>query len=444
MAREAVQGNSAKVHTPGENGTQLATGQLRGRQSGRVSPRAAIRTPVHEKVLSDHGIMAPGDADRNQHALFDVKPYQESAEDTAKRVGTAPPLPSSRPGFLPGIAAPKRATKADQAVGEARGVPAEDVARRGRKAKFINSYGDLRANQPAPHPGNAAGPVGAAYNNRSDAIAKAPAHVDWYTKQEGGLKAQPGEAISMMDHRATAVGVSLNDMTRASAVTSPRTAWTDSNKMYQTTPNLDAATDTARGVVNATKANGGKEIGDEAREKIGRANAGNALPDRAAIAAHGIGRPEVNTAPIPTGEQYQKVPNFHESLQVGRTDLPDNLRQHFARSHTQDTWDLSISGLGEKTHNQSGSYQIEHMVAGRAALKSGAIPPDAQAATWEAKRNSSSPAPLSASKPNPATGTYTKIHSLFQDNDGKLQPTQFGKASHDDRSDYAKKMGVEF
>lgn len=442
------------VFEQGEAGVQIATGHLRGRQSGRVSPRPAIRQPRHEAVMVSHGLMESGQGDHNQHALFDTTPYTRSVGDLVQEHQLTTPLPSSRPGFLPGIEGRATPTKAHKAVAEQRGVAPEDVARRAAKADVVRRYGDLRSVHPVPEASPEQGPVGQAYSRRVSLARNANSYFhgespSWYSHTDERGHVVEGEAQRLLRDASFRAGTTVNEMTRAAAITSPRTAWTDSNVLYRSYPNLDSAVNVAKAIAPLR----GLNIDVKNVREVGASAPGTALGERKALAAEDIHSAD-KTSPIRSGKNYGKVPNFNESMHLGQEGVPDTIRQQYARAHTQDMWDLQTSGLDENAHNKRGIYDMEKMIAGRAAIKEGRTVPDVQADTWEHVRQQTNPETLTASRPHSdpkrrARGEYEKIPSLLsEDPQGNLRANHFWDAhaaAHADyRSDTARRLGIDF
>lgn len=401
---------------------------LTGRASGRPAPRAHSRIPAREATLVEHGLLSPGDANPAHGQLFDPSPYDAHASvaDSARAHNTSPPLASSEGGFLPRIG------------------DAGNRSAHSRKIAALRSYSETRAANPIEGANPNIGAVAQTMDHLSSQLAGARP-TDWYSRRDEYGHVTEGRSTEMVRDAAHATGTGMSEMTRAAAQMSPRMPWSEGNPLHRTFPNLEVT----RSVAEATKGLG--HLDDEKLRQIAVDAPGQGLPLSKERAGMSIARPETAAEPLPAGENYQKVPNFNESLSFSREDLPQDVRRAYAGSYTQDVHDLTAHGMPEGLHNKRGQYDVSAMAASRVAFKNRMLPPNMQADIWETVRP---PEPLTVTHGWGQAGGPVEQQSLFREDGfsgsgGKLSPQFDFTASsrgtvRDDRSEYAKSMGLDF
>lgn len=418
-----------------------------GRKSGRPSPRAPIRQPAREATLVKHGLMEAGTGDVNQGHLFNGQQFEVPVEEMAQRAGVAPPLPSSRGGFLPGIeASPSGSKSAHQ-----------------RKVDAIQSFAETRAANPIDvptmtkrmgrrNPPQEYGQQARHLQHMENLASAAPATSNWYT--EGGTSAGPGQAVEGITQAAQRTNSTMAQMTRATAQISPRVPWSTGNPNYRSMPNLESAENVGRAVRERETRNPGVQAREATLERLGQGAPGIALPLSKARAAVSMGSPGVTSTPLPAGENYAKVPNFNESLSIGQEQIPTRVRAGYAGSYTSDMWDLQAKNLPENFHSKQGQYEVDKMLSARSAFKRRELPSHQQARVWSKERSTVDPEPLTASV-DVGGGSYRKQPSLFSEDQfsRKLSPSfDFSRSKEGSVPDprrlagggAAARMGLEF
>lgn len=405
---------------------------LRGRKSGRVAPRVHHRLPARESTLVNHGLMEYGDADPRQGQLFDTTPYTVDADvdAAARRAGVAPPLPSSRGGFLPGIEGTKT-----KSAGK-------------RKVEAIQKYAEMRRDNPVDAP-EGVGEIAATMHHVQSLRDDAGGHRDWYSKRDARGHVIEGESTAQIREAAARTGIGMTEMTRAVAQMSPQMPWSDGNPLDRSYPNIESTEAVAHKVreaeIEAAKTGGSPKLSHEELGAIGKTAEGQGLSLSKERAAVSIGDPSTSTQPLPGAQNYRKVQNFNESLNFSRPELPSTVRQAYAGSYTQDLWDMQAHNVPDNLHDRVGQYEISHMIGSRAAFKRGELPADYQAAVWEHVRD---PDPLTTSY-DAGGGRYKKSKSLFREEpDGTLSPQfDFSRPSgkpQDNRSAKARDFDLPF
>jgi len=215
--------------------------------------------------------------------------------------------------------------------------------------------------------------------------------VDWYVApNEGGggyTEMREGAAHTAIANAAARTDVSHARMTRATALTSPRTAWDEGGARGTTghsMPNLEAAESVTRAVKNNVPE--GASLEDV--RNVGASAGRNALADMAAKAAEYHHKP--TTTPIGIADpSSQKVPNFEQSLHLSHIDPV--IRRQAAGSYTVDKWATQSMGGDEKMLKTDTGYAVAHMVGTRSALKNRELPPVHQQRVWDAVRSQEQP-----------------------------------------------------
>lgn len=407
-----------------------------GRMTGRPSPRAPIRTPAREATLAKHGLMEQGTADVNQGQLFSTQQFQRPVADVAREAGVAPPLASSQGGFMPGIeASPSGGRSAHQ-----------------RKVDAIQNFADTRNAHPidVPHLTPAGDEYGAQARHMEHLtrLGRAAPASPWYHDLSEEGRVQPGHAVAGIQQVAAQTDSSMEATTRATAQISPRTPWTMGNPQYRSTPNLDTTRQVAQSVRDRESRFPGRQARESTLERLGRESGGIALPLSKERAAVSLGMPGETVKPMPTGENFAKVPNFRENLSSGQEQLPKPVRAAYAGAYTSDSWDLSAKGLPESFHKRQGQYELDKMLSTRVAFKNRVLPGDLQSGVWSHHRSMTDPEPLTAST-NTEQGYRPAPSMLSEQFGGKLTPNfDFSKSTAgavpERRSATAARMGLEF
>lgn len=406
-----------------------------GRASGRPSPRVPHRLPAREATLVSHGLMEYGTADVNQGHLFSTAQFQRPIGDVAREAGVAPPLASSRGGFLPDIGASASGNRS---------------AHR-RKAEAIQKFAEVRSANPVDA-GPGLGAQGRHMAHLQQLSDSAPEGTSWYTKRDPETgHVGPGSSVEGIQQASQRTNTPMAAMTRATAQISPRVPWSRGNANYRGYPNLESAEGVAGAVRERESRFPGRQAREATLERLGQEAPGIALPMSKGRAAVSVGTPGVASTPLPAGEGYQKVPNFNESLSVGQTQIPSRVRAQYAGAYTSDMWDLSAKNLPENFHKKQGAYSVDKMLSTRTAFKNRELPSKLQERTWEQHRGALDPEPLTSSTDVSGKGDYRPAPSLLNEDQitGKLSPSfDFSRSSHgavpERRSATAARMGLEF
>lgn len=347
--------------------------RLQGRASGRLSPRDAIRAPRREQVLANHDLIPSGAANPHQGQLFNPRSIpSKTPEQIARERGVAPPLASSKGGFMPGL---QRTTPERTRAAKATAVKALGAAR-----ARTGNYSDT--------------PVKDAMADRAALYAQGkPA--DWYQPvSEGRNVMGEGMARTAIDNAALRTGVSNEHMTRAVALTSPRTAW-DAGGAPGTTDYSRPNIESAENVIRAVKGLGKDPSVSAAREAASMAP-GKALNQPKMKAAEYFVAGDTKSPIRVADPSSQKVPNFEQSLHMSHVD-PAIVRQA-SGSYTVDSWDTAGIKADEKMLKSDTGYAIAHMTGVRAALKAGELPPNFQARSWNALREMAQPVDMGTNR----------------------------------------------
>lgn len=390
-------------------------GRQQGLKSGRTSPRDAIRPSRSDTVNAAHGIVSTGSIDPNQGQLFNSRqiPAVPQAELVRRAGGAAPDPLASHKGFMPNltpkqkVAGIKRLGAARVRTGASRGGPAVKESMEDRAA--VHAQGKDR---------------------------------DWYASRnhEGHLGA--GAAGDLVGDVAARQGVSHARATRAVAVTSPRTSWDELNagpaghSGGMSRPNINSA----ESVMSAVNQLGADPLHTRIVEAAGSVR-GKALGSMMVKAGVEYAKGEPNQ-PIPVSSAASaKVPNFEQSLHLDNASKA--VQEQASRSYTVDVHDTRSFGGDEAMLKTAGGYHIAAMTGRRAALKAGELAPRAQSSSWEVIRGREAPESMGS-------------HGLFrQTRAGNILPhpnalpnvsvrKSLAEGGSDDRSDFAKKMGIEF
>ena len=367
---------------PGQSGEGFYQG-LVGRKTGRPSPRPQGHGgggPRHEVMLAAHGLIDQGAADPRQGQLFAPHelPQAESAKALAAKHGVAPPLAASRPGFMPELYEKKGGGTVTTAQAHKRMAGAVN-----RLAGYVGAQGTPLT-------------VAEALGNRATTRARTSGDAPWYAERtphspenpnQGSFDLGPGSATKMIDVAAHREGVSYNEMSRATAITSARTRWiggTPGTDDY-TAPNLESA----RNVVHDVKV--AKSVSNDLGVDVDYADVGRhaasagALQDQMAKAGADYAKGDPSR-PIPVaGLESQKVPNFNQSLLLAHPSQA--IRRQAAQSYTVDTHDVVSMGADPDLLKTPGGMAVARMTGRRSALQHNELPPMHQSAVWEGQKS---------------------------------------------------------
>lgn len=390
--------------------------RLRGRKSGRLSPRAAVRGPRREQIYAAHGLIDAGAADPAQGQLFPTSDMERSIGERAasegvaqnvvtvrpsgkaKAKGKAQDLPlGAAPGFMPGLTASQKVT-ALRTAAEAleTTTPMRDIMSR---RQFLSDN-----------------PVMRKVSNTGESVPVAQGHrADWYSgvDPETGQHdlSIPGMAQKAIGRAAQRQGVSRAAMTRAVAITSPRNRWDEGlpGQSDYVMPNLESAEGAIREAQALPADASSAEITQAAV-----ASSGRGLPSMSEKAMN-VFRSSLRTTDepqetghtvVPAGVEYsdvsspievrqaasQKVPNFEASLRLSDSTQTD--KRVAAESWTADTHDLQAIGVPDKYRERKGMYEVAAMSGARQALRDRQLAPNVQAGHWEVQRDTTQRSPL--------------------------------------------------
>src|SRR5262245_25163428 len=218
--------------------------QYVGRKTGRPSPRPMGHGrggPRHETIMAAHGLMESGAADPRQGQLFAPHelPQAETAKALAAKHGVAPPLAASRPGFMPELYEKEGGGTVSTAQAHKR--MAGGISR-------LSNYSLSQSTTP---------PVATALSERAATRALHQGDAPWYASRSevspGRYELGPGSATEMITAASRRAGVGYEAMSRATAITSPRTLWTKGQEGTADwkAPNVESATNVLRDVRTA-------------------------------------------------------------------------------------------------------------------------------------------------------------------------------------------------
>jgi hypothetical protein len=391
--------------------------RLKGRKTGRVAPRDAVRAPRYEAVLAKHGLMESGKADPNQGQLFNpdvvLGPAKSDAE-IAREKGAPPPLAGSAPGFMPGIE-----RKTDKATKQAKitGIKKLQTARE----RQGTSRGDT--------------PLKETMEDRQANYDKGKP-TDWYMQvgESGDHVVGESAAMRAMRKAAPSAHMSGRQFVRTVAITSPRTKWNEGGAPGTTDftmPNIESSVNVGREVAQA-------RVEDRNIEEAAGSAAGPALDTMKAKAGRHLDRPVTDPIEI-KNPSSQKVPNFEQALLMGTEDK--ELTRTMAGSYTVDAWDARSAGAAESALQSDAGYAALKMTGRRAALKNWELPSNFQSRTWEVERNKEPVESMGENRlfVSGRGGSLKPNPSALPDSDSTKLSSQF-----DSRSPRAKELGLEF
>jgi hypothetical protein len=253
-------------------------------------------------------------------------------------------------------------------------------------------------------PDSGRGPVGTALSNRADTRARQHGDAPWYAKvtkratppenpNQGSFDLGPGSATHLVETAAHREGVSHDEMSRATAITSPRTRWTKGTPGTDdfSAPNVESARNVVRDVKHAKGVASELDL-DVDYHEIGRhAASAGALQEHMGKAGADYAKGDPSR-PIPIAElQSQKVPNFNQSLLLSHPSQA--VRKQAAMSYTVDTHDVTSLGADPDLLKTTGGMAAARMTGRRSALRHSELPPMHQSAVWEGQR-SKTPEPM--------------------------------------------------
>jgi hypothetical protein len=420
-------GGAIGTGVPGTEGEGFYQG-LVGRKTGRPAPRPGGngRLPAHERILAKHGLIDQGAADPNQGQLF--VPPQASPREMAEKHGVAPPLLASRPGFMPEV---YEKTPGGEHISTA--------AAHKRMVAGIKRVGDFVDAEPG------LGAIGTAMKNRSETAALQQDSPGWYARKrehtpenpnQGQFALEEGSSTEMVAKAARGEGVNYATMSRAVALTSPRTRWTGGTPGTDdySAPNVESARNVVHDVKKAKDVEQALDLDIDYGE-IGHAAEGRALGEHKAKAARWLASGGDTSQPVKIAElESQKVPNFDQSLLLGHHSQA--VRRQAALSYTVDTHDVSSMGANPDLLKTVGGMAAARMTGRRSALKGGELPPHGQERVWVGQK----------SKTSEPMGEHSMLETK---RGGKIVPRAEPEMPHispqfDRRSDRAKALGLEF
>lgn len=447
-------GTAIGYEAPGASGPGHYQGMV-GRKTGRPSPRpGGVQAPRHETILAAHGLMDQGAADPNQGQLWAPHelPPTVGAAGVAAQHGVAPPLASSRPGFMPGLYERQAKVDGDAHIvhattieahkamaGAIRRLPQFEVDEAGKRRG-----GDARETRthtvPPGHEGpELRAPVANAMHERATTRSLHGGDAPWYASRQevapGRHELGPGSATEMIENSAARTGTSYGVTSRAVAITSPRTRWTEGQPGTNdfAAPNLESAENVVRGVQQAHAS--GERDPDWAA--TGALAYGRSLGEHKAKAAVDMAT-RTTADPIPIAElQSQKVPNFNQSLMQSHPSQA--IRRQSAHSYTVDTHDVTAQGSHVDLLKTPGGYALAQMTGRRSALKHGELATMHQSGVWEGQRTKTQEPMGEHSMLETTRSGHVRPRATAMPN--HVSPSQF---HGDGRSDTAKRFGTEF
>lgn len=371
-----------------------------GRKTGRPSPRTPVRAPRHEQVMAAHGLMDQGAADPNQGQLF-ATPPRPSMRETASANNIAPPLVSSRPGFMPGVyehqdGGFRNTAEAHKAmVSGIKRMASHELTESGdyasREGQALRpSATHLRA--PGTQGPETRAPIANAMHNRQSTADRIRGDAPWYASRtetspgSGRFDLGPGSATHLVDRMAQRTGESYTMATRVVAQTSPRTAWTIGTPGTgdYSQPNIDSAESVVNAVQTARTRTRSGEINERRALEVGSSAPGKSLGEMKGKAAKLYNTGQTDTK-MPIAEvSSQKAPNFEQSLLLGHAHPA--VQRQAALSYTVDTHDVTSQGTHVDALKTQAGYAAAQMLGRRTALNNRDLAPMSQSRVWEGQR----------------------------------------------------------
>jgi hypothetical protein len=411
--------------------------------------------------MAQHGLMSSGAADPNQGQLWsptELGPAR-TPHELAREHDVAPPLRSSRPGFMPelyeaknvktGVVSERTTPQAHKAmIGAINRLPEFELNPPGDRTRTSERLPGGTEFKSGPRKGQEKqapvqgpqlrAPVAEAMHQRQQTYDRQGQDAPWYarrTEKEGGrYSVGMGDAAEMVANAADRQGLSYRQMARTTAIVSPRTAWTIGAKGTDdySDPNLASAENVAADIKV-------KQAADKpfSPAEVGGMAYGKALGEMKAKAGVDLAR-NAPGSPIPISDlSSQKVPNFNQSFLLSHHSPA--IQRQAAQAYTVDTHDVTSQGSSVDLLKTQGGYAISRMLGRRTALKNRELAPMSQSRVWEGQRTKT---------PEPVGD-----NSLFeQTRAGKIRPRASAMADYerpmsqqfDNRSETAKKHGLEF
>lgn len=433
-----------------------------GRKTGRPSPRPGGHgrtAPRHEQVLAEHGLLASGAADPKQGQLFSPSelPIPKTSTQLAGEHDVAPPLASQRPGFMPelyeqknqaGVVSERTTKQAHKAMaGAINRLPEHELNLPGDRTRTSERLPGAEYFKGGPRKGEVKkeavqgpqlrAPMAEAMHQRQETYNRQGGDAPWYakrTQRDGGFDVGTGEAAEMVANAAERHGISYRQMARTTAITSPRTAWTEGMKgtADYADPNLESAENVVHDIQRAQATDKSFNAADVGGQAYGRS-----LGAMKAKAGEDLVRNQPG-APIPISDiSSQKVPNFNQSFLLSHSSQA--IQRQAAQAYTVDTHDVTSQGSNVDLLKTQGGYAISRMLGRRTALKNRELGPMSQSRVWEGQRTK--------------TAEPMGEHSMFETTRaGKIKPRASALPNYerpmsqqfDNRSETAKKHGLEF
>jgi len=416
--------------------------------------------------MAAHGLIDQGAADPNQGQLFAPHelPQAETAKALALKAGVAPPLLGSRPGFMPEVyertqGGPHISTPEAHKIMKAGinrttgfdlpGPSAGDAVKAQIAAATHLAPGKWSEDAIADIDRPRNGPIAQMMHERRLTASLAPREgTNWYATvrqrsttpadnpNQGRLEIDEGTATKMIASAARGTGTNYPQMARATAITSPRTAWTmgtPGTDDYEQ-PNVDSARNVVHDTLEAKAVSEQLDIPVDYHE-IGMTAKGETPGQHKAKAAVDLATKEP-TDPIHIAEiQSQKVPNFNQSLNLANPSQA--VRRQAALSYTPDSHDARSTGKDEDILKTPGGIGVVKMTGRRSSLAESELAPMYQSKVWMG-RKSLDPEPLGRTSMLEKT-RGGKIRPRPEQVPGHIAPDQFAG-----RSPTAERLGLEF
>lgn len=411
-------------------------GHARGLQTGRVSPREMIRPAASDVALARAGLKTFAEIDPNQGQLFDTRAM---GGHTPKGIADDPL--TSHKGFMPSVV--RRATSGPM-KGEI-----DPVASRAAKAEAIVRLGESMART-----GNATPtPFKDSMDRRRVLIRSSQERQrrtgrpnNWYAgmDESGQIIPESGHAGQLAEEMAGRRGITHQESVRATAVTSPRTHWADpahDGSGGQVYPNIASAENVVRAIKSPwlDKVHEGNRdaVVAAAGEVHGESLNPNKLKAARLLEDKDLGPVPISGNPGTAKHASHKVPNFDASLLLDDPSVA--VRRRASESYTSDVHDTVAGGGDEQLLKTDLGYAAMAMAGRRAATKEGLVGPIGQQFVWQEHIDQT------VSRPMGDDGLFTEDYKGRIVANKKALPTPAAKDEHvDDRSDFAKKHGLEF
>lgn len=414
--------------------------------------------PRHEQVLAEHGLMTSGAADPNQGQLYSHSelPIPKTPTQLAGEHDVAPPLRSSRPGYMPelyeakdtktGVVSERTTGQAHKTMVRAiNRLPQHELEQPGTGQRTSDRLPGAEYFKSGPRKGEEKlaavqgpqlrAPMAEAMHQRQMTYERQGKDAPWYASRSevepGRHELGMGAAAEMVAGAAERHGLTYRQMARTTAITSPRTAWTigTAGTSDYAAPNLESAESVVSSIHRAQATDEPFHPGG-----VGGMAEGRALGEMKAKAGIDL----VHSGPgraIPIVElASQKVPNFNQSFMLSHPSQA--IQRQAAQAYTVDTHDVTAQGHSPDLLKTAGGYAISRMLGRRTALKNRELGPMSQSRVWEGQRTK--------------TAEPLGDNSMFETTRaGHTRPRSSALPGHvsqqfDQRSETAKKYGLEF